>query len=257
VSGGGAAPYFRRLFDPETALAAPPEPPPVTPPENPPVTPPENPPSADPRAAQLAWLSAYPAGECVFLSPQPGTGVPLAVEGFGTSVAPFSALLSAYSAAHGVEPNIAVRVVDVPQCPVVDYMNAAKATEAIPVTLVIENDSNVVKSGEFLTGRVDGLAGRAVSLFLISGKGTATNIKNFISRGSDGSVSFTFSLKLPVGAEPSPQLILAVVTDEPVTRLDAVPNGVTARALVPFMKSEIDKTRQEPITALQYFKLEN
>ncbi len=211
----------------------------------------------DPRAVQLAWLAAYQAGECVFLSPQPGTGVPLSIEGFGLSVAPFSGLLSAYAAAHGVEPNIDVRVVSPPQCPVVDFMNSVKATKAIPVNMVLENDRNVLKSGEFVVGRIDGLAGRAVSIFVVSDKGTATNIKQFLQPGSDGSVSFRFSVKLQVESEPTRQLVVAIVTDAPVTTLDAVKGGVTARALVPFIKSEIEKTRQEPIAALRFFRVEN
>lgn len=213
--------------------------------------------SSDPRANQLAWLNAYHADECVFLSPQPGTGVPLSIEGFGTSVAPFSALLAAYSAAHGVEPNIDVRVINPPQCPVIDYMNAIKATQAIPAALVLDSPTGVLKSGETMSGRIEGLAGRAVSLFLVNGVGGATNLKPWIARGSDGSVSFSFTVNLAAGAEPTPQLILAVVTGEPVTKLDAVPNGVTARALVPFMKNEIEKARQAPVAALRFFRVEN
>jgi uncharacterized protein YqjF (DUF2071 family) len=59
------------------------------------------------------------------------------------------------------------------------------------------------------------------------------------------------------GAEPTPQLLLAVVTDDPVTKLDAVPNGVTARALVPFIMTEIERARQSPIAALRFFRLGN
>ena len=211
----------------------------------------------DPRAAQLAWLNSYQAGACVFLSPQAGTGVPLAIEGFGTSVAPFSTLLKAYSDAHGAEPNIDVRVINAPQCPVVDYMNALKEAKAIPATLVLDNATAVLKSGEAVSGRIEGLGGRAVSLFLVNGVGGATNLKPWIAKGTDGTVSFSFTVNLAKGAEPTPQLILAVVTDEPVTKLDAVPNGVTARALVPFMKNEIEKARQESVAALRFFKVEN
>jgi serine/threonine-protein kinase len=206
---------------------------------------------------QLAWLADYQAGECVFLSPQPGTGVPLAIEGFGTTVAPFATLLTSYAQAHGAEPNIDVRVINPPQCPVVDYMNQLKTATALPVTLALSNTSAVLKSGEAVAGRIEGLGGRAVSLFLVNGVGGATNLKPWITQGSDGSVGFSFTVNLAAGADPAPQLILAVVTDQPVTKLDAVPNGVTARALVPFMKNEIGKARQEPVAALRFFKVEN
>ena len=83
------------------------------------------------------------------------------------------------------------------------------------------------------------------------------SLKKFLVKGADGTVTFSFKVNQTSGAEPTPQLILAVVTDEAVTKLDAIPSGVTARALVPFMLNEIKRARQDPAVALLFFRLES
>lgn len=214
-------------------------------------------PPLDALGRQLAWLDAYDTGPCVFLSKLGGDGTAITLEGFGTSVDPFAKLLEDFRAEHGVEPDIGVRLINDTQCPVLDFMNAIRNNRGIAPNLVLDNSTDVLKSGETVSGRVEGLAGRAVSLFLVNGAGGATNLKPWLSRSSDGTLGFSFTVNLAAGAEPTPQMILAVVTERAVDKLDAVPNGVTARALVPFMQSELERERQTPIGALRFFRLEN
>jgi serine/threonine protein kinase len=206
---------------------------------------------------QIAWIKTYDAGPCVHFSPMSASDGRVDIEGFGAKVEPFSDMVAAFKAEHGVEPNIGVRLVNETQCPVLDFMNDLRDNRGIAPSLVLENKTDVLKSGETVSGRVEGLAGRAVSLFLVNGAGGATNLKPWLSRSSDGTLGFSFTVNLAAGAEPTPQIILAVVTERPVEKLDAVPNGVTARALVPFMKSELERERQTAIGALRFFRLEN
>ena len=206
---------------------------------------------------QLAWVKAYNAGECVHFSFLSSNGGQVELEGFGTKVEPFSAMVDAFKAEHGVEPNIGVRLINDTQCPVLDFMNGLRVNRGIAPNLILDNATDVLKSGETVSGRVEGLAGRAVSLFLVNGAGGATNLKPWLSRASDGTLGFSFTVNLAAGADPTPQMILAVVTERPVEKLDAVPNGVTARALVPFMQSELERERQSAIGALRFFRLEN
>ncbi|MFN3971756.1 MAG: serine/threonine-protein kinase [Gemmobacter sp.] len=207
---------------------------------------------------QVAWLRSYDSGPCSLVQLLSSTGDLVAIEGFGTSVDPFSALLSAFTAAHGVEPDIGVRIVNPPQCPVVEFAASARDNGTLPARIVLDNRSDVLKSGETVAGRIEGLAGRSVALFLVNGTvGATNNLKPFMSRASDGSTSFSFSVNLAAGAEPTPQLLMAIVTDTPMTKLDAVPNGVTARTLVPFIATELAAVRQQPAIVLRHFRLEN
>lgn len=206
---------------------------------------------------QIAWVKTFNAGECSHISLVSSSNGQVELEGFGTQVEPFSALVSAFKTEFGVEPNVGVRLINDTQCPVLDFMNSLRENRGIAPSLILENQTDVLKSGETVSGRVEGLAGRAVSLFLVNGAGGATNLKPWLSRSSDGTLGFSFTVNLAAGAEPTPQMILAVVTERPVEKLDAVPNGVTARALVPFMTSELDRERQTAIGALRFFRLEN
>jgi serine/threonine-protein kinase len=219
---------------------------------------PETPPEAeDPAAAQIAFVRDYVVPPCTFLGVSSPPGAALSLEGFGTSVDPFSRFLADFSAKQGVEPDVAVRIVNQPQCPVVDYMNELSGTPGIPVRLALDMTTDVVRSGETVSGRIEGLAGRSVAMFLVNGPGQSTNLRPFLSTAADGTVTFSFAPSLKAGSEPTPQLLFVLVTDQPVEKFDAVPNGVTARTLVPFFKSELSKVRQEPTVAIRYFRLEN
>ncbi len=215
------------------------------------------PPPADPMEIQAAWVRDYNPGACAFVAVRSKAEPAVALEGFAKDIAPFTALLSEFTAQFGKEPALDTHGVNDPQCPIVEYMNRLRASEELPPSIVMDNNTGVVKSGETVSGRIEGLAGRAVTLFLVNGVGGATNLKNFVARSSDGTVSFSFSVNLAAGSEPTPQLLLALVTQDPVTKLDVVPNGVTARALVPFMEAEIARARQDAIADLRYFRLEN
>jgi eukaryotic-like serine/threonine-protein kinase len=239
--------------EPEPTPAAP-EPAPTPTPE--PVAEPAPPPLQG-LGAQVAWLKDYDAGACTHVSLVSTNGDKVQLEGFGTSVDPFSTLLDSFTAAHGVEPDIGVRLIDANQCPVLDFMNAIKENRGIIPSLILDNSSDILKSGETVSGRIEGLAGRSVALFLVNGAGGSTNLKPWMSRSSDGTLGFSFTVNLAAGAEPTPQMILAVVTERPVEKLDAVPNGVTARALIPFMQNELENERQTALGSLRYFRLEN
>ena len=206
---------------------------------------------------QLAWVSAYDAGECVHFSPLASMDGKASIEGFGMRVEPFAEMVNDFKLEFGTEPNIGVRLINDTQCPVLDFMNGLSENRGVTPSLILDNTSDVLKSGETVSGRVEGLAGRAVSLFLVNGAGGATNLKPWLSRASDGTLGFSFTVNLAAGAEPTPQIILAVVTERAVEKLDAVPNGVTARALVPFMQSELEREPQPAIGAIRYFRLEN
>jgi serine/threonine-protein kinase len=218
---------------------------------------PPAPPPTDPMDIQAAWVRDYNPGSCAFVAVRSKAEPAVALEGFAKDIAPFTALLSEFTSQFAKEPALDTHGVNDPQCPIVEYMNRLKTSGELPPSILMDNPTGVVKSGETVSGRIEGLAGRAVTLFLVNGVGGATNLKNFVARSSDGTVSFSFTVNLAAGSEPTPQLLLALVTQEPVTKLDVVPNGVTARALVPFMEAEIARARQDAIADLRYFRLEN
>ena len=125
--------------------------------------------------------------------------------------------------------------------------NVLKLTEA----------GEVVKSGGTVSGVIEGLEGRPFALFLVSETGGASNLKDWISTGSDGTASFKFSVTLAKGAPPAPQLLLVIATDTELAKLAAVPNGVTAKSLMPFVDVQLKDAALNPTTGLGFFRLEN
>ena len=72
-------------------------------------------------------------------------------------------------------------------------LNGLRNTGTVPLDLTLLNESDVLKSGDTVSGRVEGANGRSVALFLVNGAGRATNLKPWVSRTSDGSMDFSFT----------------------------------------------------------------
>lgn len=219
-------------------------------------TAPVEPPPLDERGKQLAWVRAYEGGTCFYLEPDPAAGEKVSMDGFAATIAPLTKFLADFTAAHGTEPDLNTFSVTNPQCPVLDFVKKMQGNAGIPVQLILDNTTGVVKAGEPITGRIEGLAGRAVTLFSVNITGATTNLKGFLKPSEDGSIAFNFKLKLTNEADSGPQLLMALVTDQPVSRFDSLPAGVTARTLMPFIAAESAKARQVPITSLKQFVLQ-
>lgn len=214
-------------------------------------------PQLDLLGRELAWLRDYNLGPCVYTVLESANGSDIALEGYGTTVDPFTKLLDGFKAEFGTEPDIGVRLINETQCAVLDYMSKLGTGQGVPLDLKLLNDSDVLKSGATLSGRVEGVNGRSVTLFLVNGAGGATNLKQWVARSSDGSLDFNFSVSLAKGAPPAPQLILAIATDTYLPKFDVVPNGVAVASLMPFILTELKSSGQNATVALRYFRLEN
>lgn len=248
------------VSEPEPAAPAEPAPEPVaaaeTSPEPAPAPVAEAPAPADP----ATWATSYAMPACVSLQPLP-PGEEAGFAGFAASEDALAPVRTAFTAAFADAPPITAQMIEQNQCPILDFVNAERSAPAgagpeAPVTLQLETEGGSLKNGAAISGTLDGVGERAAALFLVNGAGGATNLKPWLARSSDGAVSFSFTVNLAEGA-PRGQMILAVVTDEPLSKLDVVPNGVTARALVPFMQSQISATGQDATAALRYFRIED
>ncbi|MFT4150244.1 MAG: protein kinase [Paracoccaceae bacterium] len=203
---------------------------------------------------QLAWLKTYKQPDCVLIrAVQAGDAVQM--EGLAVSPAPLDEAADAMEKASGARPAMTPRLVNDTQCPVLDFVH--RHASETPVAITLSQGGAVVKSGSTVSGTVEGLGRRSAVLFLVSEAGGATNLKQWTALSSDGTVSFSFTVSLAPGAPPAPQLLLAVVTDKPLTNLDAVPNGVTVRSLMPYVDVQLAGEKQTGATGLAHFLLEN
>lgn len=212
---------------------------------------------ADPVARQQAFLDSYVAPDCVHVRLTEAKASGFALSGFAQDTKPLEDMAAAWKAATEATPDVSVHLIDEPQCPILDFATRQKTDAAKPVSIKLNGGAEVVKSGGTVSGVIDGLQGRPFALFLVSETGAASNLKDWISTGSDGTASFKFSVTLAKGAPPAPQLLLVIVTETELAKLAAVPNGVTAKSLMPFVDVQLKDAALNPTTGLGFFRLEN
>ncbi|RLJ36309.1 serine/threonine-protein kinase [Litoreibacter meonggei] len=241
--------------EPVTPEPAPlPDPEPTPEPEPEPVEPAPEPTLSD-IGTQLAWLKDYITGDCVYQAIRSTDGEKVAIEGFATSADPFEELLEDFEAAQGVEPDIGVRLVRDSQCPVLDFV--ARLDRSGAAAPVLELDTDVLKIGDTLSGRLSGVLGRPVYLFLVSGKGGAFNLTSLLQPEPDGSQSFRFGMNSAGEDGSVPQMIVAVTTRSRLVTANAARNGADVAALMPIIETEIQTSGSEAAASVQYFRLDN
>ncbi len=203
---------------------------------------------------KIAWVDDYDGGNCVYNAVRASTSDKIAIEGFGTSVQPFERLMSAFQREMGSEPDIGVRIVNDSQCPVLEFVKALKEGDTQPPVLTL--DADVLVSGDTLSGRLTGVRGRPVWLFLVSGKGGVFDITSLLERQDDGSSRFGFGMTLAEDDEPTPQMVVAVTTQTPLVTVRAAKAGANAAQLLRIVETEIETSSNPAAATVKYFRLD-
>jgi len=241
--------------DPEPITAVPdPDPVPTAKPDPEPTEPTRDPTPGD-IDTQLAWLKDYITGDCVYQAVRSADGEKVSIEGYATSTAPFDELLTDFKAAQGIEPDIGVHLVRASQCPVLDFVTQLDRLGA-PAP-ILELDTDVLKSGDTLSGTLTGVLGRPVYLFLVSGKGGAFNLTSLLQPAPDGSQTFRFGMNSSGEDGAVPQMIVAVTTRSRLVTANAARNGADVAALMPIIATEIQTSGSKAAASVQYFRLDN
>ncbi len=212
---------------------------------------------SDPVALQTNFLAAYSAPKCVFVGQMSAEPKGFQLSGFATDTSALEALAKDWQTATKTKPDVIVHLIDEPQCPVLDLMNRHSAANAQPLQVHFAKAGEVVKSGEKVSGVVEGLQGRSLTLFLVPAAGDATSLKPWVTLAADGTANFSFTVRLPKGAAPAPQLLLALATSEPMDKLEAIPNRVSALSLMPFIEVQLADFNGQIGSGLGFFRLEN
>jgi len=212
--------------------------------------------SADPQAAHLAWLAGVAMPECTHLRAAAGAD-PLTIDGFATSTAPLETLARAYTTDLKREPDVAPKLINEAQCPVLDFANRRTSADVPALTVRRTEEGDAVKSGGKINIVVEGINGRPFSAFLFSDGGGVTNLQPFAKQAPDGTTSFTFTLKMAAGAPARPQVVLVMATDAPLKLLTSVPNGVSAKSLMPYIEVALKDNTGPTALGLGFFRLEN
>lgn len=205
-------------------------------------------------ATREGFLAAFEADVGCTYARRASTGVNAGkLEVFALNEGALPALLGAYQEAFGAQPARVERVVSGPQCATLNLMRDLQGREAIPPVLTLDTD--VVRSGGSVAGRVRDVRGRSVWMFIVSAAGGVYNLSPRLQAQADGSFSFGFGMNNP-GEAAAAQLIVTLVSDAPLLAAAAAPEGMVAADLFPLVIKEIAERGGDGAADIGWFNLE-
>lgn len=174
-------------------------------------------------------VRAFDGGDCFFAAEAERTGAPPLLDGFATGPEAFDRLGKAVGERLHVDPAATLHEVAKPQCPAVDVAAAAPVAAVRPT---IRLDHDKMGQGKTLSGKVAGLAGRKLSLLLVTNDGTVVKLDTK-GEGADGA-SFSMPMSADDNSVGAPQLLMAVAANEPLPSLAALESAPAADWLKEF-----------------------
>jgi len=208
-------------------------------------------PRPDRADAIVRYVHQYDGGECFFVTPVAVSETSASLEGFGATAAPFGVLDDAFKAAHGVEANIDVVLVNASQCPAVTFLSRVRSTGASAPQLKVSTTS--LRSGQTLSGTIEDPANRQVELLLVDDDGQVHNLSRLLRPAGAGK-AFRVRLDLS-GTGSQPQLLLAIASTQPI---DVLKQADAAKAAVVFPRvlDEAARSGLSLAVAAKHFRLE-
>jgi hypothetical protein len=227
---GGASAYY--YFSPHETAAPPPPPPrldnsarldPVRPtaPLAPviPATPLAPAAPAVPAGAEKIrnFVDQYDGGDCFFVSAVAISAGAAALEGFGASTKPFTALDADFQRTLGFEADIGVRQVTPPQCPAISFLARLRGQQTRAPRLDIDRDK--LRNGDVLGGTIERYGDRNVELVLVSDTGMVQSVSQLLKSGVDAKTFKIGMQRTDGGVGRQPQLLIAIATASPLASL--------------------------------------
>lgn len=243
--------------------AAPPAPPPAGPEqtvarvETPPLEPPALAPGANlsppatpvsPAEKAKAFIANFDGGKCFLIEPLPGATRPHEYQGVGQEIEPFRRFDSAYKREVGVEADLTLAPITAAQCPALDLVRLAAPEGRDRPRLTLKNYE--VGPGKPLLGTISNLEGRRLYLVLVDNDGLVHKLDAKAEPSGD-SATFSVSLTPDANSVGPMQMLLAIVSDEPIPAFDSLRS-----ASLKFIASRLvdDARRESASVAADYFK---
>ncbi len=198
------------------------------------------------------YVNDYDGGECFFATPISVGEAAARIEGYGASLKPFEALDSDFKNTNGFEAEIGVRQVTARQCPAVTFLGRLRAQHGSAPQLDIGQTS--LRSGEVLTGTVNGFGDRNVELVLVSDDGSVNNLTALLKTTRDGK-SFSLRMQLDNPNAAQPQLLMAIVSARPLAALQ-IDRPLDGAQVFPAVLAEAARSGLAVAAAARYFKLQ-
>jgi len=229
----------------------------VTPPTIPPVAVPapagsSSPPAPPNRTDTItAFVDSYDGGDCFFAMPISVGETAARIEGLGASSAPFEALDAAFKKSNGIEPDIALQQIRQPQCPAVTFLNRQRSQRVSAPQFEISETK--LKSGQTLTGTINGYGTNHIELVLVADDGLVYNLTRRLQTNPDGK-TFNLRVQLAQATGSQPQILLAVSSQVPLAALQL---SEPRNAETVFTAASNEAIQRPPVSVTaRYFRLE-
>jgi serine/threonine-protein kinase len=172
------------------------------------------------------------------------------IEGYGASVQQFHTLDEAFKRTNGFEADIGLRQVTAKQCPAITFLAQLRAHPQPPS---LEISDTTLRSGEVLSGSIEGYGDRHIVLLLISDDGSVHNLSRLAKPSGNGKV-FNLRMQLANSTTAQPQLLIAVASSKPLAALER--GEGSAEQVFPAALVEAAQGGQSISAAARYFQLQ-
>lgn len=199
------------------------------------------------------FLSASITGDCAYaarINSGPNAGL---IEAFSVADVAFDGLPAAYEKKFGTPPEVLLRQVSPEQCAALNLVRRLQGRGRPTVEMSLSTDS--IQSGEAVDARIITAGDQAVWTVLISPTGAVYNLTDRLSAPVGGHRSLTVGLTLAPDAMATPQLLLSVATQRPLTRAAVMLDGVQAAELLPSILEEVAARGGAATASLSYVLL--
>jgi len=160
------------------------------------------------------FLAAWSDDACVFatrLRAGPNSG---RIAAFSSNEGAFEGMREEYDNLFDARPAVLERLVSQEQCPALALANAIRTPAADPPVLILDTDT--MRPGGTIVGRISNRSGRPVWVAWVSTKGGVHSLNDRLVEQADGSATFSFGLNPETGGEATPQLVMVLATDGPL-----------------------------------------
>ena len=205
------------------------------------------------RAEEISrYIGQYNGGDCFFITPVAVSANAAQIDGYGATGAPFETLDTAFKNANGFEAAIDVRQVTAAQCPAITFLGRLRANRAQAPRL--QAGQTGLRSGEAISGTIDGVGNGSVQLLLVSDEGQVQDVSALLKPSGDARV-FNMKMQRAGAAGAQPQLLIAVKSARPLETLKGA-QSTPADQIFPLAFAEITRSGQAAGATVHYFKLD-
>ncbi len=194
------------------------------------------------------FIDRYDGGACFFMAPARHLTSDLEIDGFATDRSKFHRFDDGFRAATGSEAKVVGQWISPKQCATVDFLRNARHGSQGPTIVLDRRD---LRTGDVLSGAIDGSGPEPIRLFWISENGAVEDLSDRVQDHGKRK-TFAVPVRRVVEGGPYPQLLVAIIAAGSV---EAVGTMTKADAFFAAIEAESVKADRSVSASGQPFRL--